>query len=239
MANRLRQFVRQQGLYLDERDSWERALLCNGLSGDAYLLAHHSKKRLKEYARLQRRLEDLGEVEFAALMPGQGLALSHWIGEFLDLEAKGWKGRTGTAMACSDVGRGFAEGLMRNAAEQGRLMMLALRLEGRTIALKLNLLDASELGGYALKIAYDEDYAAYSPGVLLELENVYRVLDGTGVAWMDSCAVPNHPMINHLWVGRRRMANFHISTQAFLSKPLLYAVHLVRTVYRACQGVKR
>ncbi|EIJ36770.1 GNAT family N-acetyltransferase [Thiothrix nivea] len=236
-AKHLRGFTRSQGGLLNEHDTWERALLSGGSSGEEYLANHQRKKKLKEYSRLRRRLEDLGDLELEALLPGQGSNLTQWMADFLHMEQAGWKGRSQTAMACSHGERTFAENLIRNAAERGQLMMLKLLLDGEPIAIKLNLASATE-GSYALKIAYDERFAAYSPGVLLELENIYSTLDDAHLGWMDSCAIPNHPMINHLWVGRRRMTNFHVSTHRILSKPLLHTMHLVKTAYHYYKGTQ-
>ncbi|WP_308873698.1 hypothetical protein [Thiothrix subterranea] len=74
--------------------------------------------------------------------------------------------------------------------------------------------------------------------MLLELENIYCTLDNTPLPWLDSCAIPNHPMINHLWVERRKMANFHMSTHRVLSKPLLHSMQLVKIAYQYCKGIK-
>ena len=58
-------------------------------------------------------------------------------------------------------------------------------------------------GAVAFKIAYDEAFARFSPGVLLELEHIRRLHEPGAPAWMDSGAAPNHPMIDHLWRDRR------------------------------------
>ncbi|SEA55987.1 Acetyltransferase (GNAT) domain-containing protein [Thiothrix caldifontis] len=229
-AHYLRLCAQDQGCLLNEKDIWERALLKAETSGENYVLMHQRKKKRKEYSRLRRRLESLGKLEFQALLPGQGQSLSDWINDFLRLEEQGWKGRALTAMSCHGGEREFAEHLMRNAAANGQLMMLRLLVDGKSIAIKLNLVSATQ-GSYALKIAYHEDYAAYSPGVLLELENIYRTLNDTSLEWMDSCATPNHPMIDHLWVERRKMVNFHLSTQHPLSKPLLHTMQFVKSAY--------
>ncbi|WMP18055.1 GNAT family N-acetyltransferase [Thiothrix lacustris] len=234
-ARHLRLFTQQNGCLLNERDTWERALLQANTSGEEYVHGHQRKKKLKEYSRLRRRLEDLGELEFQTLLPGQNHGLSDWINDFLRLEERGWKGKALTAMSCHQDERHFAEDLIRNAAERGQLMMLKMLLDGKPIAIKLNLTSATH-GSYALKIAYHEAYAAYSPGVLLELENIYCLLDNTPLEWMDSCAIPNHPMIDHLWAERRKMANFHLSTQRVLSKPLLHTMQLVKTAYQYYKG---
>ena len=56
---------------------------------------------------------------------------------------------------------------------------------------------------FCFKIAFDEEFAKFSPGIQLELDNVERFHEGS--AWMDSCATPDHPMINRLWPDRRRI----------------------------------
>ncbi len=88
-AHHLRLFAQQQGGLLNEHDTWERALLKAGISGEDYVTTHQRKKKLKEYSRLRRRLEDVGELEFQTLLPGQSHDLSQWIHDFLRLEAGG------------------------------------------------------------------------------------------------------------------------------------------------------
>jgi hypothetical protein len=89
-------------------------------------------------------------------------------------------------------------------------MMLGLRLAGKWIALKCNFLSGE--GSFAFKIAYDEDYARFSPGTLLELENIRRFHARPGLRWMDSCAEPDHFMVNRLWVDRRGLADLVTTT---------------------------
>ncbi len=63
-----------------------------------------------------------------------------------------------------------------------------------------------EVETFEAKIAFDERFSKYSPGVLLELFNMRNFVDnGTGASSMDSCAVTDHSMINRLWTGRRTM----------------------------------
>jgi hypothetical protein len=89
-------------------------------------------------------------------------------------------------------------------------MMLGLFLNGRPIALKCNLLAGD--GSFAFKIAYDETLARYSPGVLLELFNIDYLHCRSEIRWMDSCAVPGHPMIERLWLDRRIIQDTLLST---------------------------
>jgi len=165
-------------------------------------------RRLKEFRRLERRLAEQGALACEQLTDEN--AVEEWIEGFLDLEASGWKGRCGTALACTEAGREFFSNAVRSAFRQGQLMMLRLRLNDRVLAYKCNFL--SGRGAFAFKIAYDEEYGRFSPGVLLELENIRRFRNLTGVEWMDSCASADHFMANRLWGGRRTLHTIWIAT---------------------------
>jgi len=147
-------------------------------------------------------------VEYAELREAD--EAEQWIAGFIELEARGWKGRNASALGSSDSGRTFFTRAARAAARQGRLMMLGLRLAGRWIALKCNFLSGE--GSFAFKIAYDEEYARFSPGTLLELENIRRFHARPELRWMDSCADPDHFMANRLWLDRRRLADLVTTT---------------------------
>jgi hypothetical protein len=62
---------------------------------------------------------------------------------------------------------------------------------------------------FSFKTAYDEDLARFSPGVLLQLENL-ALLDRDDIALTDSCAAPDHPMIDHIWRDRREIVKVSI-----------------------------
>ena len=76
--------------------SWERAVLRPvGTFGD-WLQSNFERKRRKEYRRLKSRLAEQGAFEAATLAQGENPAL--WADDFLNLEATGWKGASGTAL---------------------------------------------------------------------------------------------------------------------------------------------
>jgi CelD/BcsL family acetyltransferase involved in cellulose biosynthesis len=183
----------------------ERALLRSDLSPAAYYETNVRGKKRKELRRLRSRLAELGAVAVRRLSPGEDL--EPWCEHFLALEASGWKGRAGSALG-SEAGTGrFFRDAMTGAHVAGRLEMIRLDLDDRPIAILVNLFAGA--GSFSFKIAYDEAYARFSPGVLIELEN-YAVLDRADVAWMDSCAVENHPMINSLWAERRTVVRVSV-----------------------------
>jgi CelD/BcsL family acetyltransferase involved in cellulose biosynthesis len=183
-----------------ESSRHQRALL--DLHPDAPLDDTLSGKKHKHTRRLQRRLAELGDLRFERMAPDADAHV--WIQDFLALEALGWKGQERSAMASNPHTRRHFETVALAAHERGRLDMQALRLGNRLIAMQCNYIGAD--AAYAFKSAYDEAYSAYSPGVLLELENIRVARDEMGVPWMDSCAVPNHQMLERLWSGRRAVA---------------------------------
>jgi CelD/BcsL family acetyltransferase involved in cellulose biosynthesis len=177
---------------------FERALLESSLSPAAYYEAAVRNKKRKELRRLSNRLSELGALEFSTLGPDEDPL--PWCDAFLLLEASGWKGRGGTALARSPATLAFFREAFRGAHQAGRLDALAMRLGGRPIAMLVNLL--APPGAFSFKIAIDENFAHFSPGVLLQIENL-RLLERPGIDWTDSCAVEDHRMINTLWRGRR------------------------------------
>jgi CelD/BcsL family acetyltransferase involved in cellulose biosynthesis len=179
-----------------------RAFFEPAVDAERYLHGAVSGLALKEVRRKARRLGEQGRLAWRELEPGEDAR--PWLDDFLRLEASGWKGREGSALACSAGEGDFFVAAATAAHARGRLMFLGLFLDDRPLALKCNFLTAD--GGYAFKIAFAEAYRAFSPGFLLEVENVRRLHRRPGVRWMDSCADAQHAMINRLWPGRRSLA---------------------------------
>ncbi|AOL94355.1 Acetyltransferase involved in cellulose biosynthesis, CelD/BcsL family [Porphyrobacter sp. LM 6] len=183
-----------------------RALLAGGGTAEAYLAEAMSAKKRKELRRQHARLAEEGALTFERLAGNEDLA--GWTDEFLALEAAGWKGEAGSALASAPGTRRFFAATLAQAAAAGRLERLALRLDGRAIAMLVNFITPP--GAYSFKTAYDESFARFSPGMLLQLENL-ALLDRPDITWADSCAVEGHPMIERLWREKRRMVSCNIA----------------------------
>jgi len=214
-----------------------RAILRPQENSDLYLRAALRRDHRKDCRRKTRRLAELGALEFDSLeFEGD---VHRWIEEFLQLEASGWKGREGSAFACNETNRSYFAAIAKAAFETDRLMMLALRLDGKPVAMKCNFI--SMPGSFAFKIAFDESYAEYSPGFLLEIENVRWFHAQRRFEWMDSCAAPDHPMIDRLWFDRIKMQSLLVSTGrtgAFLIKALP-VIRSVNRKFRALVSYRR
>jgi len=184
---------------------WARAALASSLSPEQYLETNVRKKKRKELKRLANRLAELGTLESRTWTRGDGLAA--WCDDFLALERRGWKGRAGSALASHPSTEAFFRQALSSAAAAGRLQIRRLDLDGKPIAMLINFL--APPGSFSFKIAYDEAYARFSPGVLLELDNLELLARGD-IDWMDSCAAENHPMIDSLWGERRTIVRLSV-----------------------------
>lgn len=183
----------------------ERALLASDLPRDAYLQASLSAKRRKELRRQATRLGELGSLRFDRREDAADL--DAWTEAFLRLEIAGWKGAAGSALASSPCTAALFRESLAGAADLGRLQRLTLYLDDRPIAMLAQFL--APPGAYSFKTAFDESYARFSPGVLLQLENL-ALLDRSDIAWCDSCAAADHPMIDHIWRERRAIGRLSV-----------------------------
>ncbi len=178
----------------------ERAFLRSDLSPDDYLAASMSGKKRKELRRQHRRLAEEGELTFERKIDDRGL--SRWTEDFLTLEKAGWKGKNGSALACDPATESLFRSTLEGASNAGKLERLTMLMNGCPIAMLANFL--SPPGAFSYKTAYDERYARFSPGVLLQRENL-KVLGNPEIRWSDSCASANHPMIDRIWREKRSM----------------------------------
>jgi CelD/BcsL family acetyltransferase involved in cellulose biosynthesis len=128
---------------------------------DAYL-ATLDRKHVKEVRRLRRRLEEQGEVTFAVATDAGPLD------EFLRVEAAGWKGEGGTAVASQPGTEAFYREVAAWAERRGTLRLASLRLDGRAVAYELLLEEQGVL--YDLKGGYDEGFRRFAPGHLIAYE---------------------------------------------------------------------
>lgn len=189
-------------------DRHHRAMLQSEMTGADYLAHSISAKKRKEYRRLRTRLAELGQVRFVPEdLPAE---ISDWIEDFLALEARGWKGRSGQAFLSRDARAQYVRDMFKQAALSGKGLFWKLTLDEKPIAMAFGLRSAAQ--AWYCKIAYDEDYARFSPGVLLSLEVTREVADRADITRIDSCAKADHPMIDHIWRERLAVTDLLVAT---------------------------
>jgi CelD/BcsL family acetyltransferase involved in cellulose biosynthesis len=209
-----------QGRPCDIVHRLNRALIESDLTPEAYYERTVRKKKRKELKRLSNRLAELGAVTTDILSRAE--QVEPWCDAFLALERSQWKGETGTALACRPETELFFREAVAGAFAAGKLQLLRMDLDGRPLAMLVNFL--APPGSFSFKIAFDEAYARFSPGVLIQIEN-YAILSQPGIGWMDSCAIQDHSMINSLWQERRTLVR--------VTLPLAGAKR--RTLFRLCR----
>ncbi len=160
------------------------------------------KDRRRRHRRIRRAREELDQRFGGSRLvdrAGEPAAVE----EFLRLEALGWKGQAGTAMACDPAHATWFREVCATLAAEGRLELLSLEVGGRAIAMECNFLVGE--GAFEFKGAYDEEYAIYLPGMQLLL-HIFDELPDSPVAWRDSCTVPDNVLMNRLWPDRRTLS---------------------------------
>jgi len=105
-----------------------RPLLVKGTSADAYMEEAMSAQLRRQLRRNQRRLAARGATTVT------GGDMREQIDRFLRLEASGWKGRAGSALAPSNANLVFGREVLKEAHRRGRLHMVGIDCEGRAIA---------------------------------------------------------------------------------------------------------
>lgn len=206
LAAALTQIAQEQGRRFGCVERKSRAFLQSDLSPQAYYEEAVRAKKRKELRRQKNRLSEEGVLTFMRSEGDEGLEA--WTDEFLTLEKRGWKGQNGSALGCANATRNLFIEVLKGAAFAGKLERLELRLDGKPLAMLVNFLCAP--GSFSFKTAFDEDYARFSPGVMLQIENL-ALLERSSIGWCDSCAAEDHPMIDSLWMGRRIVGRYSIA----------------------------
>ena len=191
--------------------SWTTDIFTRGLWRGGYdtstnpesAVSGELRRRLR---RKEKRLGELGRVEHLALRPEDDVG--RWINEFLQIEASGWKGQRGSALASSDGDCRYFTEVATSAFRRGRLLMLGLNFDGRPIARRCAFV-AGE-GSFAFKTAYDEKFADFSPGAMLEMDSIRQLNTLPCVRWMDSCAATDNSLVNRLSNDRRTIQSLAI-----------------------------
>ena len=162
-----------------------------------------SKHHHKELRRCWRRLSETGAVLLTAATEPAAVAAA--IEDFFALEASGWKGRAGTAAAGSPDLNGFMRAAVGGLAAEGKVSIDCMRIDGRAIATTIVL--RSRSCAWFWKIAYDEAFARFSPGVILSAVITDELASDATIVRTNSCATANHPMIDRLWRERLVFCN--------------------------------
>lgn len=200
-------------------DAYTRAVLLRGR--DPRLRFNSNMKN--NVRRWQAKLAGHGELR--AVQLGANDDAGAWLEAFIRLEAGGWKGKAGTALACREDDRRFVAEIFPEAFRRGRLLITGLDLDGKPLARHCMLSGGD--GAFTFKIAYDEAYASCSPGILADVENVRWFMETPGPAWIDSHTARENTSYGRVWKDRRTVQRVAIGMSA-LGRLAVAALPLVR-----------
>lgn len=212
------------------RESFSRVLLKPRESFEAHIQAL-SRNRRKDYGRQLRRLEDMGSVEMVLhrdLSGGRDLAA-----RFMEIEAKSWKGEEGTALQQKSSDQEFFTNLTEALGNRKKLLWCEVKLDGAPIAMSCNFMTGSTLFGF--KVAYDPEYATYSPGIVAEMEVVRAIYDGRGIRMAESGTL-GKSYLDGWWLDGGEVQVWYVSTPKMYSAAVLYVMEVMSQVKRGLRA---
>ena len=216
----------------------ERPVLQSDLEVKQYFeraLSSASRKKLRQH---RRRLEEKGALAVMRVDTPDSVVKA--FDEFLALEAAGWKGRRGSALACAPADAQFAKDMVAALARRGEAAIYALSLAGKPISMQVVL--RSGAIAYTWKTAYDETYADFSPGMLLLEEYTKAFLTDKTIARVDSCAYDTSSFmaawserqaIAQVWIDARRGGTLAFVTLSRLQRAYLRLRAAAKDLHRA------
>lgn len=224
----------------------QRPRLASDLDGRQYMeqaLSSSSRKKLRQH---RRRLGEKGALEFHVI--SEPHAVRTVFEDFLSLEATGWKGRRGTALASDPADAAIARDMIAALAQRGQAALHALTLAGRPISVQVVL--RAGAAAYTWKTAYDERLHEYSPGMLLLEDYTAAFLADGGIAWVDSCTFDDdgfmaawreRQAIADMWIDARRGDFFDFTALCCAQKTYLGLRSVAKTMYRRmfCQQPRK
>lgn len=153
--------------------------------------------------------------------------------QFLELEAAGWKGAAGTAIASRPCTAAWFRDVCSRFSSSGRLELLALTAGGRTAAMQCNLRAGD--WSFHFKSAYDEDLGGHRPGMQMLVHNVDELATGA-VAVRDSVTLTDNDLFNQVWPARRTLSTVIVPPSGRAGTA---ATRLVGRVHRRRQALGR
>jgi CelD/BcsL family acetyltransferase involved in cellulose biosynthesis len=130
---------------------------------------HLNSGRRSDLRRARRLAEKLGAVKTEIVDP-EPARVPELMDEAFRVEAAGWKGARGTALATDPVRGPFFRRYAEHACRKRLLRLCFLRIGGQIAAVQIAVENGERFS--LLRAGYDEDFARCSPGLLLTLESI-------------------------------------------------------------------
>lgn len=148
-----------------------------------------STKTTKALRRQRRRLAAEMGRDITTSDAALGSDLDGMIDAFLRAEASGWKAVDGGAFLRRPGHADFFRAVCRDFAADGRLQFYVLGATGAPVAFQCNLISQDRV--FNFKIAYDDDYRRFSPGLMVDFDGLDDFNNYPELTSMDSCLGAN------------------------------------------------
>jgi hypothetical protein len=165
-------------------------------------------RRRRELDRQLRRLCEAGAVSNMSAKTASEIETA--FNAFTALEGSGWKGRRGTAMVRRHKVHEFARIAVMQLAQSRHATIDVMRVGDKPIAALIRF----DLGTLSIpwKIAFDEGFAAFSPGKQLMCDETRRWLHEKKVERVDPVCEEDNPMLALLWREREDYGTLFLSS---------------------------
>jgi CelD/BcsL family acetyltransferase involved in cellulose biosynthesis len=186
----------------------QRPRLASELDGKAYLekaLSSSTRKKLRQH---RRKLSEKGTLTSSITTEAE--AVRKAVEEFLAMEAAGWKGRQGTALASNQADAAFMRGAMAALAEHGSAAVHSIHLDGKPVSMQI--VGRAGAAAFTWKTAYDEALHDFSPGMLLLEDYTAAFLADKSISFVDSCAFDDNSFMS-AWQERQTVADIWIDAR--------------------------
>ena len=194
-----------------------RAFLESDLEPEAYYERAVRQKKRKEIRRLRNRLAELGPVAVRtprrpppSSTPG-ATPISRW------RKPAGRAGRAARSPAGPKPSAFFRAAVARRLGRGHACNSSASTSASRTIAMLVNFLTPP--GSFSFKTVFDEDLCPLLAGRADPARESRTSSTAPDIAWMDSCAAEDHPMIDSLWTERRAIVRVRCRSRAPAAPP--------------------
>jgi hypothetical protein len=167
-----------------------------------------TQRRRRELDRQLRRLCEAGAVSFMSARTASEIESA--FNAFTALEGSGWKGRRGTAMVRRQKVHEFARIAVMQLAQAGHATIDVMRVGNRPIAALIRI-DVNNLS-VPWKIAFDESFAAFSPGKQLMCDETRRWLHEAAAEKVDPVCEEDNALLSQIWREREPYGTLLISS---------------------------
>lgn len=210
-ARALRDAAERGGFWTVAEGQMRPILYPDSATGIAEFDSMVSQKRRRELDRQLRRLCEAGAVSFWSARTASEIDTAFTM--FTALEAAGWKGRRGTALAKRQGVHDFARLAVTQLAQKGQAAIDVLRFGDRPVAALIRL-DHQRMS-IPWKVAFDEEFAAFSPGKQLMCDETRRWLADPTVERVDPVCEQDNALMAPLWPNREAYGTLFISASAW------------------------